>query len=133
MIDEVRLSVLFKGEGFSPKKAEEETGISLRDKLEVGDIAERGLHKGKPIPYGRGVLEVPKEIPYGQRIMWLVDLLEPSLERIYALGAEPTQIYAGYFYKDQCNFEFTRQEIQAISKLNVKFGISCYDVSDDDE
>lgn len=133
MIDELRLSVLFKGEEFSPKKAEEQTGISLRDKLESGDIAERGPYKGKPIPYGKGILEVPEEIPYGQRIMWLVKVLEPSLEIIYGLGAEPTQIYAGYFYKDQCNFEFTPQEIHAISKLNIEFGISCYDVSDDEE
>ncbi len=133
MIDELRLSVLFKGDKFSPKKAEEQTGVSLRNKLEVDDIPERGPYKGKPIPYGKGVLEVPKEIPYGQRIMWLVKVLEPNLERIYSLGAEPTQIYAGYFYKDQCNFEFSPQEIQAIAKLDIEFGISCYDVSDDEE
>ncbi|WP_028877003.1 hypothetical protein [Teredinibacter turnerae] len=133
MIDELRLSVLFKGERFSPKKAEEETGISLRDKLEVGDVAKSGPYKGKPMPYGKGVLEVPEEIPYGQRIMWLVDALATCLDKMYELGAEPTQIYAGYFYKDQCNFEFTSQEIQAISKLSIELGISCYDVSEDEK
>ena len=132
MIEELRLSVLFRGEGFSPIKAEEKTGVFLRDKLEVGDISKRGPYRGKPTPYGSGVLEVPAEIPYGHRIMWLVNVLEGKLETIYNLGAEPTQIYAGYYYKDQCNFEFTPQEIQAISKLNIEFGISCYDVSDDE-
>ena len=132
MIDELRLSVLFRGEKFSPKEAEERTGIPLQDKLEVGEVAQRGPYKGKSVPYGSGLLKVPDEVPYGDRIMWLLKLLKPRLEIMYGLGAEPTQIYAGYFYKDQCNFHFTPQELQAISELNIEFGISCYDVSDDE-
>lgn len=64
--------------------------------------------------------------------MWLVALLEENLEKMYSLGADSTRIYAGYFYKDQCNFGFSAQEIVAVSRLNINFDISCYDVTEDE-
>lgn len=109
------------------------TGVDLQDKLEVGEIAPRGPHRGKPVPYGTAQLEVPEEIPYGERLLWIIEMLKKHLDTFYSLGAETTRIYAGYFYKDQCNFEFTKLELLGLTKLNIDFAISCYDISDDEE
>jgi len=133
MIDELRLSVLLRGEMFSPKEAENLTGLRLQDKLELGEISPRGRYRGKPIPYGTAQLEVPAEIPYDDRLMWIVRALEVNLKQLYECGAEETRVYAGYFYKDQCNFGFSKEELSAIAKLNIDFDISCYDMSDEDE
>jgi len=133
MIDELRLSVLLRGEEFSPKKAEEITGLKLRDKLEVGEISPRGRYRGEPVPYGTAQLEVPTEIPYDDRLMWIIRSLEVNLQKLYDCGAKETRICAGYFYKNQCNFGFSKKELLAIAKLEIDFDVSCYDISDDDE
>ena len=133
MIDELRLSVLLRGEKFSPREAESITGLELRDKLEFGDIAPRGRYRGKAVPYGTAQLEVPDEIPYDDRFMWLVNTLALHLDKLYKCGAEETRIYAGYFYKDQCNFGFSKEELAELAKLDIDFAISCYDVSDDED
>ncbi|WP_444895005.1 hypothetical protein [Microbulbifer sp. SSSA005] len=132
MIAELRLSVLLRGEKFSPKEAENVTGLRLQDKLELGEISPRGPYRGKPVPYGTAQLEVPAEIPYDNRLMWIIRTLEVNLKKLYGCGAEETRIYAGYFYKDQCNFCFNREELSAIAKLDIDFAISCYDISDEE-
>ena len=133
MIDELRLSVLLRGEAFSPKEAEAITGLMLTDKLECGEIASRGSYRGKPVPYGTAQLEVPGEVPYDQRLMWIVNILELHLKQLYSCGAEETRIYAGYFYKDQCNFSFSKKELLALAELDIDFDVSCYDVSEDEK
>jgi hypothetical protein len=132
MIDELRLSVLLRGESFSPKEAEEITGIKLSNKFELGEISSRGRYRDKPLPYGTAHLEVPGTVSYDDKLMWLVSILESHLETWYSCGAEKTRIYAGYLYKDQCNFGLTKEEILALSKLNIDFDISCYDTSGDE-
>ena len=130
MIDELRLSVLLRGDAFSPKEAERATGLNLQDKLEVGEIATKGRYRGKPVPYGTAQLEAPEEIPYGESLLWIIGALEKHLDSFYGMGADTTRIYAGYFYKDQCNFGFGKNELQALAKLNIGFDISCYDITD---
>ena len=133
MIDELRLSVLLRGANFSPIEAEDVTGLRLSDKLECGEISPIGRYRDKPVPYGTAQLQVPDEIPYDDRLIWIVKALEENLKKLYDCGAEETQIYAGYFYKDQCNFGFSKDELSAIAELNIDFDISCYDISDDED
>lgn len=129
MIEELKLSVLLRGATFSPSQAEQSTGLTLSNTLEVGDTVLRGPLRGQPAPYGSGHLDVPDTIPYGARLMWLVEQLERHLSTFYALGANPTRIYAGYFYTHQCNFGFNPEELQAVAALGMDFDISCYDVT----
>ncbi|WP_214484876.1 hypothetical protein [Bacillus sp. SM2101] len=49
------------GNRFSAKKVEELTGLTLDNKLEIGEIATRGRYKGTPSPYGNGELSPPSE------------------------------------------------------------------------
>jgi hypothetical protein len=133
MIDELKVSVLFRGENFSPNYAEKITGLKLSDKLEVGDITKKRIHKGKPLTFGSGPLHTPDDIPNDERVMWIVNALEGKLETFYECGAEKTRIYAGYFYKHQCNFSFSKEDFQGIAKLNIDFWVSCYDRSDDED
>ena len=130
MIDEISVSILFQGETFSPKLAEEITGFDFEDKNEVGDIGTRGRYKGKAIPYGSAQITPPKHIEMHDRILWLAKALDGKVDQFQAMGSDEPYIYIGYFYKNQCNLSLSKEELAAIAKLNIEFCFSCYDVSD---
>ena len=44
------------GKQFSPKAAEEKTGLELSCKVEPGQIGKYGRYKNKPTPYGAASL-----------------------------------------------------------------------------
>ena len=133
MIEEISVSITFQGTKFSPKVAEEETGLHLVNKKEPGDIERIGKYKGTPIPYGACDIEPPDDIDFNDRILWLAELLDGKLELFYKCGAEEPRLYIGYFYKDQCNLSLSKEELSAISKLGLELCFSCYDMSGDDE
>jgi len=132
MIENISASISFQGENFSPKKAMEITGLNFIETNEPGDIGERGRYKNKPTPFGYGRLEPPENIPNEDRILWLANELNGKLEALYDLGSDEPHFYIGYFYKNQCNCELTKEELAAISKLGIAFCFSCYDISADE-
>ncbi len=132
MISKISISILLQGEIFSPKEAEKSTGLHLSKKHEVGDIGKEGKYKNKPLPYGSAILEAPENIPMDEKFSWLMQSLEDTLEKLYKCGAGETRIYAGYFYKNQCNLTFTKEELNAIARLNIDLWLSCYDMPDED-
>lgn len=117
------------GEDFSPSRFEKSTGMIFSEKIERGDIGVRGRWKDKPIPYGMGVLEVPNTVPKGERFSWLLGAAVPHSEQFSSQGAEII-LHLCVAYKNQCNMEFTPEEILKIGKLGANFTISCYE--DDD-
>lgn len=132
MIDEISVSILFQGETFSPKMAEEITGFNFEDKNEAGDVATRGRYKGKALPYGSARLIPPKHIQIHDKILWLAKALNGKIDLLQAMGADEPYIYIGYFYKNQCNLSLSKEELVAIAQLNIEFCFSCYDVSDEE-
>jgi len=131
MITEISVTIQFWGNNFSPKSVEDATGINFDRKVEVGDIGDTGKYKGKPIPYGSASLDAPKYIKDDDKILWLANLLKGKIERMYDFGLEQAHFYIGYFYEDQCNCTLTREELKAISDLEIDFWFSCYDQSED--
>lgn len=126
MIEKVQVSVLFQGSKFSPSIAEIQTGIELVEKFEIGDIGKYGEFRGKPIPFGSAILETPEHVQNEDKLIWLLSILEKELSKFYALGAEETRIYIGYFCKNQCNFVQSKEETRLLSKLDIDLWISCY-------
>lgn len=54
MANELIYSVLLTGKHFSPGEFEDETGLQLSEKLEVGEMVKRGRFKGGPSAIGMG-------------------------------------------------------------------------------
>ena len=131
MISEISADIIFRGEKFSPKQAESQTGIQFSEKNEVGDIGVKGAFKGKPIPYGYALLQPPAEIDDAEKIYWLAEKMEDKIDIVRDCGADDIYFYIGYFYEDQCNCELTTKELKAISSLEIPFAFSCYDITED--
>jgi hypothetical protein len=121
------------GECFSPRRAEELTGLTLSKKDEPGEIALRGRYKGQPRPYGAAEIEVPREIASARRLLWLLELSSLHLESLRKSGASTCHVHVDVRYWDQCNLEFEPEEVGRIAALGLAFTISCYDYSGREE
>jgi len=126
MIEKICVTINFSGESFSPSRAERETGLTLSDKKEVGDIGVIGKYKELPVPFGCGRLEPPATLQDNEKVLWLAKTLETTLSKFIACGANEPYIDVGYFYKDQCNLTLTKQELLALAQLGIDFCFSCY-------
>lgn len=121
------------GEQFSPRRAEELTGLALSGRVEPGELAHWGRYKGQPSPYGAASLEVPPDIEQGGRLAWMVDAVGTHLTVFQQLGATVCKLHLDIRYWDQCNLEFSSGELARIAALGVPFTISCWDYSGQNE
>jgi hypothetical protein len=121
------------GERFSPRRAEEVTGLTLARAVEPGEIGVRGQFKGLPLPYGAAFLEVPADIECARRLAWLVERAERYLAVLRESGATLCQLHLDVRYWDQCNLEFDPEELTRIAALGVLFTITCWDRSGSEE
>lgn len=128
MVDLYPYLVLW-GEHFSPRLAEEVTGLLLTKKYEPGEIAIRGRYKGQPRQYGAAEIEVPKEVESPRRLTLLLELSAPHLETLRKSGATSCHVHVDVRYWDQCNLEFEPEVLARLAALGLPFTISCYDYS----
>ncbi|WP_167555399.1 DUF4279 domain-containing protein [Gottfriedia acidiceleris] len=129
MITEMDITCHLYGDNFSPNKVEQLTGLTLMNKIEVGDIRTKGVYKDKASPYGDCVLYPPEKHKqtddYG--LLWLAENLSKHLELIKNCGAENIDLVIGVFYDGQCNFVLDPKAINIIGGLGIPLQISCYD------
>ena len=114
------------GKAFSPKKAEELTGLVFTEKDEPGHIGRLGKYKGVPTPRGSAILQPPADVPAGDRILWLAKQLAGKIDRIRSAGAEDIHIWVAYYHEGQCNHALSAEELKALAELDIGFWISCY-------
>lgn len=50
--------IRFEGNNFYPSKLKEKTNYPIKVLAEYGEISTKGRYKGKPSPYGMGVIEI---------------------------------------------------------------------------
>ena len=124
---ELRPILTLWGEQFSPRRAEEATGLTLTHKNEPGEISLRGRYKGLPLPYGSAFVEVPADVEPARRLPWLIECAEGHLAALQALGASLCKLHVDVRYWDQCNLEFNPRELARIAALGVLFTITCWD------
>lgn len=108
-------TLTLSGEDFSPQKFVLPSNLKIEKNFEKGDIGLVGIYKNKPHPYG---------------IIRLSGTLDDIL--IFATSSNFIQIegidvniHMDVFYSDQCNFEFSHEQLQKLASLNIPFGISC--------
>ena len=95
---------------------------------DVGDLARLGRYKGQVYPYGSSEVKVPDDLPWGEKIPALVEVVRPLLPLMRAEGADDFRVSAGYFHDSQCNLEFTPEELKLLASLDCVFLLSCYPV-----
>jgi hypothetical protein len=117
------------GDEFSPKKVEELTGITLENKIEVGEIATRGRYKGTPTPYGNGEIIPPSNYKdtndFG--LEWIALTMYEHINVFRKCGAKNIDLVIGIFYEGQCNFSFPPKAIKLIGEMGIELQVSCYE------
>jgi hypothetical protein len=126
---ELRPVLTLWGEQFSPRGAEEATGLALARAEEPGEIGVRGRHKGLPLPYGAALVKVPPDVDPARRLAWLIEAAKRHLAALREVGATLCKLHLDVRYWDQCNLEFDPYELARIAALGVLFTITCWDRS----
>lgn len=121
---------ILNGETFSPRLAEECTGIQFVRKEEPGDIGVWGQNKDKGNDLGSARIEAPKHEEYSSAYdeRWMVELLETHIDQFRACGATSIVMYLDVEWEAQCNFEFDAGFLARLAKLNIPLAISCYEI-----
>ncbi len=103
-----------EGEHFSPKKLEEQTGLTLSDCLE---------RENNPDLYGRANLFPPKN-PDLQPIDSLAQILEQSYAIMQENGVETLTIWVLLEIEGIGNWEMSPESMAIFGKLGVQFCLS---------
>lgn len=132
----IRASCLLSGKTFSPRIAEERTGLRFTKKNELGEIGTIGRYREKPIPYGHAILEAPFDSRTKPGVVmpeeWIVDTISSHIEELRSCGATSIDLDLNVTWQDQCNLAFDAVFLQKLGKLNIDFLLSCYEGSVDE-
>lgn len=115
------------GERGRESLAETATGLTLSRKLEVGEVPDRGPHRGRASPWGAGTFLVPEEVPSEDRVSWLLDRAGPHVPTFRALGATRLKFHIDVLYWDQCNLWFPPEGLARLAGLGLALSITCHD------
>ncbi len=83
------------------------------------------------MPYGRAALYAPDDVDGDDKLVWLLDQLEPHAATLKALGAEQGRLYLTYVYEGQCNLTFYREWLPRIAALGFDLWVTCYEDPDE--
>ena len=123
------------GPSFSPKKAEEKTGLTLHDKLERGMPSHlefpRHPEHGKPSKIGQGVLQAPEQVEAVNQWQWLLRTVRKHANTFRRLGATDMVLWRVDYLRTgaQENFELSVSEMALLARAKVPFCLSVYHLS----
>jgi len=124
-----KISFQIIGDSYSPKKVD----FNFNEGNEPYEIAKIGRFAGKKYGYGSSSYIVPNEIERLKIFQHLADTFVPMLKELELAGAESWNIDIARLYYNQCNEEFSKDEILQISILNCPLTYSAYSVSEEEE
>jgi hypothetical protein len=104
------------GPGFRPGRM----GLAFSHAFEPGDVATFGDRQGQKVDFGAALYPVPDDPAAGPRDSGLASALThlASLLPVFrAAGAEDFVLHMHRIFKDQCNEELTRKELQLLAAL----------------
>ena len=124
-----QISFHAKGNQFRPSDID----FAFSKAIDTGTIGKNGYYLNKPIPYGSIVIEVPREIPNAERISYLVKLVQPLIPEIKQAGATEWYLDIARYYSNQCNEDYSSEEMALMASLNCPLYYSAYKVSEEEE
>ncbi len=115
------------GESFSPRMAEEQTGIRLAAGRERNEVGGSGRYKGKQVPHGSGELVARS----GSQFLAAPDeeFFHAAGELVKArsgLGIDDFVLHVDVEHDGQCNVEFGQAFLSEVVRLGVPFTMSCF-------
>lgn len=113
------------GDAFSPAAAEVRCGLRFTEKGERGETAATGRYRGRPLPYGWAELRSPDDTgggPGAPFVRAASALAVASAES----GATECALHIDVAFREQCNFEMSRESIAALAEIGVPVTISCF-------
>ncbi len=127
---------VFSGDTFSPRLAEQKTGLKFSTKNEPGEIALIGRYMGQPRPYGMAILKAPFDSATKPRSQppeeWIADALAQHIHDIRSCGATEIHVNIVVAWKDQCNIGLSATFISKIGQLNIPVALSCYEAKEEE-
>lgn len=116
MTENTYIDIQFKGDGFSPKKLKNSTGLPLEILVETGEKSKKGRYKGKPSPYGIALLKIePTQdsiINWCNQLLLLKSNLKKSSVKEIIFDIESTN-------ENFSNFSITKELSSKLNKLNA--------------
>jgi hypothetical protein len=114
------------GERFSPLAAESSTGLVFSQRNEPFEVGKGGRYANKPIPYGAATVDASSPTGTSSNLDSLLEIIEPQISSLRLLGAEEIVLHCDVFHNGQCNFEFSKSQLDRIARLKLPLTISCY-------
>lgn len=114
------------GSHFSPAQVGWRDRHYVQDANEVGEIGKVGRYAGMPIPYGSCALALVQQPGSWLELARLLSALESDIVEIRRFGGNDITMYCNIFYEEQCNFEFSREELSSICNMEIDLAISCF-------
>lgn len=130
MIERESIQIKISGESFSPAEAAQRTGLAFSVAVEPGGFAPRGQFKDKPCPFGYANVEAVDDVPDEVKLEVLIDRVLPHVDALRSVGATQFIVYAGYFFREQCNLTFMPRALRKLVQLDAPFWVSCYGLDD---
>ncbi len=77
------------------------------------------------------IVENETDMPFGF-INHFLDLIEPNLNKLAALGIKRSDIliWLVYEYDKQCSMEFNPQEMKRLGECGIAFNIDCFELKE---
>jgi hypothetical protein len=75
--------------------------------------------------YGAANIVAPEDVPWSDRLDWVIRETELHLGSLRSFGATDFHIHIAIDYSHQCNLEFTPEQTQRIGALGLHFSIDC--------
>lgn len=128
MYDPIEPYCALYGEFLNVPELERQSTALLAAKTVRGQIADWGMHRGKPYPYGACNIIVPPEIPLELKVEWLADYVMRNIGDFKKCGAEDIVFWI-VWRGGQGNMELSANELQKIAALNIPMAMNYYHVS----
>ena len=120
---------VISGAEFSPSAAERATQELFAEKIEPGEICQRGRYRGKPAPQGWGKRDFSVPAEDADLISAQSSMLA-TLERCVPIyktaGAQEIILHFNVAYSNQCNLQLTAPLLRRLANLGVDVSLTCF-------
>jgi len=120
----VKYHVALSGSNFDPKPLSNlslETKVLITDINSAGDIGLKGRYKNKPYDFGYVCLQSKDN-----GLDDLLSFLSREAVSLIVEQAESRELHLCIGYENQCNWEFTVEEISKMHALQLILTLTCY-------
>ncbi|MDI1355609.1 MAG: hypothetical protein PSX36_11860 [bacterium] len=120
------IDIVFEGSKFSPTKLKELTNLDIESLAEYGEMGKKGRYKGKPMPYGLGLLKISQisSENVNRSLKRIIDRLLLKKSALSKSGVDEITLDLENFSQEDIEMTIDREIIKKVSSLNASIDIS---------